>query len=129
MTAPVPIRVFETDQHGKRIALGPGVEATVVVDGAAGARHAVMVRLRLDARRGYVSTVPAAAEDAWYVVEGRGTVADLASGRTEAVEPGCVIAIEPNSRVALRAEAAPMVLVGGPTPPGIPLGVAELAGC
>jgi hypothetical protein len=47
------------------------------------------------------------------------------SGRAEAVEPGCVIAIEPNSRVALRAGAAPMVLVGGPTPPGTPLGVAE----
>jgi quercetin dioxygenase-like cupin family protein len=123
----VPIRVFETERDGRRIALGPGVEATVMVDGGAGARHAVMVRLRLDAGRGYVSAVPAVAEDAWYVVEGRGTVADLASGRTEAVEPGCVIAIEPNSRVALRAGAAPMVLVGGPTPPGTPLGVAETA--
>jgi hypothetical protein len=54
----VPIRVFETERDGRRIALGPGVEATVMVDGGAGARHAVMVRLRLDAGRGYVSAVP-----------------------------------------------------------------------
>ncbi len=123
----MPITVFETDQDGKRIALGPGVEATVVVDGQGGARHGVMVRLRLEAGRGYVSAVPAGSEDAWYVIEGRGTVADLATGRAEAVEPGCVIAIEPGSRVALRAGAGPMVLVGGPTPPGTPLGVAETA--
>lgn len=107
------------------MALGPGVEATVVVDGSEGAKHGVMVRLRLEAGRGYVSAVPAGAEDAWYVMEGRGVVADLVSGRSEAVEPGCVIAIEAGSRVALRAGAGPMVLVGGPTPPGTPLGVAE----
>ena len=123
----MPIRVFETERDGRRIALGPGVEASAVVDGGAGARHAVMLRLRLDAGRGYVSAVPAGAEDAWYVVEGRGTVADLASGRTEAVEPGCVIAVEPNSRVAIRAHPGPLLLVGGPTPPGTPLGVAETA--
>ncbi len=123
----MPIRVFETERDGKRIALGSGVEATVVVDGSEGARNGVMVRLRIEARRGYVSAVPAGAEDAWYVIEGRGIVADLASGRSEAVEPGCVIAIEPNTRVAFRAGAGPMVLVGGPTPPGTPLGVAEAA--
>lgn len=123
----MPIRVFETDRDGKRLALGPGVEATVVVDGREGARHGVMVRLRLEAGRGYVSAVSAGAEDAWYVIEGRGTVADLATGRTEAAEPGCVVAIEPGSRVVLRAGAGPMVLVGGPTPPGTPLGVAETA--
>ena len=121
----MPIQVFESERDGKRIALGPGVEATVVVDGAAGAKHAVMVRLRLDAGRGYVSTVPAEAEDAWYVIEGRGTVVDLATGHNEAVQPGCVIAIEPASRVAVRAGAGPMLLVGGPTPPGTPLGAAE----
>lgn len=121
----MPIRVFETDRDGRRIALGPGVEATLVVDGSEGARHGVMVRLRIEAGRGYVSAVPAGAEDAWYVIEGRGNVADLGSGRCETVEAGCVIAIEPNSRVALRAGPRPMILVGGPTPPGTPLGVAE----
>lgn len=121
----MPIKVFESAEHGRRVALGPGVEATVIVDGAAGARHAVMVLLRLEAGRGYIATVPAGAEDAWYVIEGRGVVADLASGRTEAVEPGCVIAIDPGSRVALRAAPGPLLLVGGPTPPGTPLGLAE----
>ena len=95
------------------------------MDGAAGATHAVMVRLRLDAGRGYVSAVPSGAEDTWYVMQGRGQVVDLATGRSEAVGPRCVIAIEPNSRVAIRATGAPMVLVGGPTPPGTPLGAAE----
>ncbi len=121
----MPIQVFESERDGTRIALGPGVEATVVVDGAAGAKHAVMMRLRLEAGRGYVSTVPAEAEDAWYVIQGRGTAVDLVTGRTEAVEPGCVIAVEPASRVAIRAGAGPMLLVGGPTPPGTPLGAAE----
>jgi len=99
----------------------------VVVDGGAGARHAVMVLLRLDAGRGYVSGVPAGAEDAWYVIGGRGIVADLRSGRSQAVEPGCVIAIDPDSRVAIRAHPGPLLLVGGPTPPGTPLGAAETA--
>ncbi len=119
------IFVFEAERDGRRARLGPGVEATVIVDGAAGAQHAVMVRLRLDAGRGYVSTVPPGAEDAWYVIEGRGEVVDLVTGRSQAVEPRCVIAVEPNSRVAIRATRAPMVLVGGPTPPGTPLGAAE----
>jgi mannose-6-phosphate isomerase-like protein (cupin superfamily) len=121
----MPIRVFEPERDGKRVILGPGVEATVVVDGAVGAHHAVMVRLRLEAGRGYVSTVPAGAEDTWYVIQGRGVVADLVTGRRQAVEPRCVIAIEPGSRVAIRATGGPMLLVGGPTPPGTPLGTAE----
>lgn len=105
--------------------VGPGVEANVIVDGGGGVRHSVLVLLRLEAGRGYVSTLPAGSEDAWYVVEGRGRVVDLATGRSEPIEPRCVVAIEPGSRVAIRAGDGPMLLVGGPTPPGTPLGVAE----
>jgi len=121
----VPIFVLDTERDGRPVRLGPGVEATVVVDGAAGAKHGVMVRLRLEEGQGYVSTVPEGAEDTWYVIEGRGEVVDLATGRRQAVEPRCVIAIDPGSRVAIRAGGGPMLLVGGPTPPGTPLGVAE----
>ncbi len=52
-------------------------------------------------------------------------VVDLATGRSQAVEPRCLIAIEPNSRVAIRATGGPLLLVGGPTPPGTPFGTAE----
>ena len=119
------IRIFEPERDGRRVVVGPGVEANVIVDGGGGVRHSVLVLLRLEAGRGYVSTLPAGSEDAWYVIEGRGRVVDLATGRTEPIEPRCVVAIEPGSRVAIRAGDGPMLLVGGPTPPGTPLGVAE----
>lgn len=122
----LPIRIFQAGQDGRRTTLGPGVAADVIVEGGGEVRHSVMVRLRLDAGRGYVADIPPGAEDAWYVIEGRGEVEDLATGRRQAVGPRCLIAIEPGSRVAIRAGAGPMVLVGGPTPPGTPLGSAEV---
>src|SRR3990172_4820363 len=79
----VPIFVLDTERDGRPVRLGPGVEATVIVDGAAGAKHGVMVRLRLEEGQGYVSTVPEGAEDTWYVIEGRGEVVDLATGRRQ----------------------------------------------
>jgi mannose-6-phosphate isomerase-like protein (cupin superfamily) len=121
----MPIRIFEPELDGRRDVIGPGVEANVIVDGGGDVHHSVLVLLRLEAGRGYVSAVPAGAEDAWYVIEGRGQVVDLTTGRAEPIEPKCVVAIEPGSRVAIRAGDGPMVLVGGPTPPGTPLGVAE----
>ena len=123
----MPIEIFEPERHGRRVSLGPGVEANLIVRGAEGVRHGVMVMLRVDAGRGYVSTLPAGAEDAWYVIEGRGVAADLQTGRTESVEPGCLIAVEPKSRVAIWATPGPLLMVGGPTPPGTPLGTAETA--
>lgn len=121
----MPIRIFEPERDGRRVVIGPGVEANVIVDGGGDVRHSVMVLLRLEAGRGYVSSVPHGAEDAWYVIEGRGHVMDLATGRGEPLEPKCLVAIDPGSRVAIRAGDEPMVLVGGPTPPGTPLGVVE----
>jgi quercetin dioxygenase-like cupin family protein len=116
MTTPEEIQVLSLDQ-------GPVLP---IVDGA-GSAHAVIwpgmgaelrsihrIELAHGAR---TITLRHPAEAVYYVIEGSGHAFDLDAGQQQALRPGSMVHIEPETTYALGADERGILLVGGPSPP------------
>jgi quercetin dioxygenase-like cupin family protein len=102
---------------------GPGA-GHVVVGPHMGAQHRTMCRLELEPGSA-TRTLRHPSEAVWYVVSGHGEA--LREGADPLpLEPGAMVHVAPAATYTLRAaDAAELVVVGGPSPPDAALGGAD----
>jgi quercetin dioxygenase-like cupin family protein len=111
-----------TEGRAVDLLAGPGA-AHVVVGPHMGAQHRTMCRLELEPGTAtHILRHPA--EAVWYVVSGEGEA--LREGADPLpLEPGAMVHVAPAATYSLRsADAAALVVVGGPSPPDAALGPA-----
>jgi quercetin dioxygenase-like cupin family protein len=56
-------------------------------------------------------------EAVYYVIDGSGRAVDFGSGEEQALRPGSMVHVEPDTTYALGAGEHGILLVGGPSPP------------
>jgi quercetin dioxygenase-like cupin family protein len=109
------IRVFDPSREGVPVPM-ISRQARLVAWPGTGARQAQMNYVILEPGESNVPHRHEHSEDTIFVIEGRGTVADIDSGRVQAVEAGCIVHVPVGIQHAVTAETR-MVSVGGPCPP------------
>lgn len=109
------IRVFDPSREGVPVPM-ISRQARLVAWPGTGARQAQMNYVILEPGESNIPHRHDGSEDTIFVVEGRGTVADIDRGRVQAVEAGCVVHVPEGIGHAVTAETR-MLSVGGPCPP------------
>jgi quercetin dioxygenase-like cupin family protein len=112
----VAVRIFHCDEPG---ALMPMIasDARLVVWPGAGAERANMNYVRMQPGEANVPHVHEQSEDTIFVLDGRGTIADLDNGRDLEFEAGEVIHVPVGVEHQVRGDrGAEIVSVGGPAP-------------
>jgi quercetin dioxygenase-like cupin family protein len=110
------IRAFHVDEPSVRVPL-ISRDARLVVWPGVDAETANMNYVRLEPGEENTPHVHADAEDTVFILEGRGTVADLSNGRDLPFEAGQAVHVPPGVRHALKADRGVEVRsVGGPCP-------------
>jgi len=112
----VAVRIFHRDEPG---ALMPMIasDARLVVWPGAGAERANMNYVRMQPGEANVPHIHAQSEDTIFVLEGRGSIADLDNDAVHEFEAGEVIHVPAGLQHQVRGDrGAEIVSVGGPCP-------------
>lgn len=110
------VKVLSSGDGTPTLALfeGPGKAHAIVWPGV-GARLRSMIRIALDPG-GRTLGLKHPVEAVYYVVRGRGEVADPAVGGGQAIAEGSMVHIEPGTAYRFLAAADGIELLGGPCP-------------
>ena len=112
----VAVRVFHRDQPDKLMPMIAS-DARLVVWPGVGADRANMNYVRMQPGEANVPHVHESSEDTIFVMEGKGTIADLDNGAEHEFEAGQVIHVPAGIRHQVRGDrGAEIVSVGGPCP-------------
>jgi len=112
----VAVRVFHRDEPGERMPMIAS-DARLVVWPGAGADRANMNYVRMQPGEENVPHIHASSEDTIFVMEGRGSIADLDNGTVLEFEAGQVIHVPAGVKHQVRGDrGAEIVSVGGPCP-------------
>jgi quercetin dioxygenase-like cupin family protein len=115
------IHVFHRDQPDERMPMIAS-DARLIVWPGVGAENANMNYVRMQPGEENVPHVHRESEDTIFVLEGRGTIADLSNDRELQFEAGEVVHVAPGVEHQVRADrGAEIVSVGGPCPADIEL--------
>lgn len=115
------IHVFHRDQPDERMPMIAS-DARLIVWPGVGAENANMNYVRMQPGEQNVPHVHRQSEDTIFVLEGRGTIADLSNDRELQFEAGEVVHVAPGVEHQVRADrGAEIVSVGGPCPADIEL--------
>jgi quercetin dioxygenase-like cupin family protein len=109
------IRVFDPSREGVAVPM-ISRQAKLVVWPGVGARQAQMNYVILDPRESNVPHRHESSEDTIFVIEGRGIVTNIDTGRVQPVEAESIVHVPTGVGHAVTAETR-MVSVGGPCPP------------
>jgi quercetin dioxygenase-like cupin family protein len=115
------VRVFHRDRPDKLMPMIAS-DARLVVWPGVGAHEANMNYVRMRAGEQNVPHSHRYSEDTIFVLEGRGTIADLSSGREHQFEAGQAIHVPPGVEHQVRGDrGSDVVSVGGPCPADLDL--------
>jgi quercetin dioxygenase-like cupin family protein len=115
------IRVFHRDEPDRLMPMIAS-DARLVVWPGVGAERANMNYVRMQPGEANVPHVHRESEDTILVLEGRGTIGDLANGRDLEFEAGQAIHVPAGIEHQVRGDlGAEIVSVGGPAPPDMDL--------
>jgi quercetin dioxygenase-like cupin family protein len=115
------VRVFHRDHPDQRLPMIAS-DARLVVWPGVGAMQANMNYVRMQPGEQNVPHVHKGCEDTIFVIEGRGTIADLSNERELEFEAGQVVHVAPDVHHQVRADrGAEIVSVGGPCPADLEL--------
>ena len=110
------VRVFHRDEPDERMPMIAS-DARLIVWPGVGAQRANMNYVRMKPGEANVPHVHRESEDTIFVLEGRGTIADLSNGRELEFEAGQVIHVPTNIEHQVRGDrGSEIVSVGGPAP-------------
>ncbi len=110
------IRVFHRDKPDLMLPI-ISKDARLVVWPGVGAHTANMNYVKMEPDEANVPHIHAESEDTIYILEGRGTVADMSNDRRLDFTAGQVIHVPVGLRHAVAADkGSPVVSVGGPCP-------------
>lgn len=110
------VRVFHRDDPDQMMPMIAS-DARLVVWPGVGAERANMNYVRMQAGEENIPHAHRASEDTIFVLEGRGTIADLTNGRELEFEAGQVIHVPVGVEHQVRGDrGAEVVSVGGPSP-------------
>ena len=110
------VRVFHRDEPSERMPMIAS-DARLVVWPGVGAERANMNYVRMQPGEANVPHIHASSDDTIFVLEGRGTIADLDNGAELEFEAGEVIHVPAGVEHQVRGDrGAEIVSVGGPCP-------------
>lgn len=110
------VRAFHRDRPNVRMPMIAS-DARLVVWPGVGARHANMNYVRMQPGEENVPHAHPDSEDTIFVLEGRGTIADLSNGRELEFEAGQAVHVPPGVEHQVRGDrGVEVVSVGGPCP-------------
>jgi quercetin dioxygenase-like cupin family protein len=115
------IKVFHVDEDYEEIPLVQGAKAKVVVWPGVGAKLASLHYVPYEAGQSSVPHFHPYSEDVFYIIEGEGSMVEYKDDKEvseQAIRPGSVVYVQPNTIHQVRATTA-LVNVGGPCPPDL----------